>query len=133
MNSRTGVSIDADNRPPLFSKLVLALGVPNLIHMGLGLVQALPTLVNLAEQQSKLAIAYIKGNCSLLNEKTMHEHIVVVEFYLRKYCKGPQHTVRFDFHHYKNRLEEEIEAGRRRWQRGAARRQPPSRSSPHPK
>ena len=50
---------DADNRPPPLYKRIMKPGVPDLFYMGLA--QPLPTLVNFAEQQSKLVAAYLAG------------------------------------------------------------------------
>jgi hypothetical protein len=49
---------DADHRFPLFKRMMKP-GVPNLFFMGLA--QPLPTLVNFAEQQAKLAAGYLAG------------------------------------------------------------------------
>ncbi|WP_174291223.1 flavin-containing monooxygenase [Sphingomonas bacterium] len=110
---------DADNRPPPLFKRMLIPGVSNLIYMGLA--QPLPTLVNFAEQQSKLAVAYIKGAYALPTETEMRSAIVADDtFYLSKYYRSPRHTIQLNFYHYKERLEKEIAAGIKRRRRGRA-------------
>jgi len=53
---------DKDNRFPLFKRMVIR-GVDDLFFMGLA--QALRTLVNFAEQQSKLAASLLAGRYAL--------------------------------------------------------------------
>jgi cation diffusion facilitator CzcD-associated flavoprotein CzcO len=108
---------DADNRPPPLYKRMVIPGVSNLIYMGLA--QPLPTLVNFAEQQSKLVAAYIEGSYALPDHKTMQETIAADdEYYLSKYYRSPRHTIQLDFTHYTEKLAKEIEAGKKRKQRG---------------
>ena len=110
---------DADNRPPPLFKRMLIPGVSNLVYMGLA--QPLPTLVNFAEQQSKLAAAYISGDYALPSLNDMNAAIAADdEYYLSKYYRSPRHTIQLNFYHYKERLEKEIAAGLKRRRRGFA-------------
>jgi cation diffusion facilitator CzcD-associated flavoprotein CzcO len=109
---------DADNRPPPLYKRMVIPGVSNLIYMGLA--QPLPTLVNFAEQQSKFVAAYIEGSYVLPGEQTMRDTIVADdEYYLSKYYRSPRHTIQLNFYHYAEKLKQEMEAGKKRKQRGA--------------
>jgi cation diffusion facilitator CzcD-associated flavoprotein CzcO len=109
---------DKDNKPPPLYKRMLTPGVNNLIYIGLA--QPLPTLVNFAEQQSKFVAAYIDGSYALPDEKTIRETIAADdEYYLSKYYRSPRHTIQLDFYHYSEKLAKEIEAGKKRKERGA--------------
>jgi cation diffusion facilitator CzcD-associated flavoprotein CzcO len=106
------LSPDADHRLPLFKRMMKP-GVDNLFYMGLA--QALPTLVNFAEQQAKLAAAYLTGRyrppaaaemeAVIANDEARH----VGQFY-----KSPRHTIQVDFSVYCSDLRREIVRGERR-------------------
>ena len=116
---------DKDNRPPALYKRLLIPQVPNLIYMGLA--QPLPTLVNFAEQQSKLVAAYIKGDYALPSAAEMHGIIKSDEdFYTSQYYRSPRHTIQLSFDHYTLKLKKEIAAGIARRRRGAPAAQFPS-------
>ncbi len=61
---------DKDNRFPLFKRMMKP-GIDNLFFMGLA--QPMPTLVNFAEQQSKLVAAYLTGKYQLPSANEMQE------------------------------------------------------------
>jgi len=106
------LSPDADHRLPLFKRMMKP-GVDNLFYMGLA--QALPTLVNFAEQQAKLAAAYLTGRyhpppaaamaAVIANDEATH----VAQFY-----KSLRHTIQVDFSVYCADLLREISRGERR-------------------
>jgi cation diffusion facilitator CzcD-associated flavoprotein CzcO len=109
---------DKDNCPPPLYKRMLIPGVPNLIYMGLA--QPLPTLVNFAEQQSKLVAAYIKGDYVLPPEAAMHKIIKAdEEYYTGHYYRSARHTIQLNFDHYTHKLKKEIAEGIARRRRGS--------------
>jgi hypothetical protein len=103
---------DADHRLPLFKRMMKP-GVPNLFYMALA--QPLPTLVNFAEQQAKLAAAYLTGRY-LPPSKAEMERIIVKdeEVHLGQYYRSKRHTIQVDFGTYVRDLMKEIAAGEKR-------------------
>lgn len=105
-------SPDADNRLPLFKRMVLP-GVDNLFYMGLA--QPLPTLVNFPEQQSKLVAACLAGRYALPGIDEMRRIIARDERqHLGHFYRSPRHTIQVDFNHYVADLKREIRHGERR-------------------
>lgn len=110
---------DAQNRFPLFKRLVIP-GNDTLFFMGLA--QALPTLVNLAEQQSKLVAAWLAGSYAPPPVEQMRRITQADEaFYLRGYYTAQRHTIQLDFAHYVRDLAREARLGAARAARAAAR------------
>lgn len=108
---------DGENRVALFKRMLLP-DVPNLIYVGLA--QAIPTLVNFAEQQSKFIVAYIKGTYALPPPDELRAAIVTDDtYYLSQYYRSPRHTIQLQFYHYVQRLQAEIARGAKRRRRGA--------------
>ncbi|RRO16704.1 NAD(P)/FAD-dependent oxidoreductase [Saccharopolyspora rhizosphaerae] len=106
---------DAEHRFPLF-KRILRPGVDNLYFAGLA--QASPTIVNLAEQQSKLIAAHLTGEYRLPGAAEMRRTTVGDErTHLRQYYNSPRHTIQLDFARYVRDLHREIAAGRKRARR----------------
>ena len=106
-----------NNHLPLFKRMVQPQR-PDLWFMGLA--QPTPTLVNLAEQQSKLLAAYITGRYELPDPETMQRTILADEaLHQGHYYKSERHTMQIDFDIYVRDLLREIEAGadRPRWSR----------------
>jgi cation diffusion facilitator CzcD-associated flavoprotein CzcO len=104
---------DADNRPPPLYKRILKPGVPDLFYMGLA--QPLPTLVNFAEQQSKLVAAYLAGQY-LPPEPAEMERIIKADedYYTGQYYAARRHTIQLDFDHYVRALKKELAKGAKR-------------------
>lgn len=103
---------DADHRYPLFKRMVKP-GVDHLYY--LGLAQASPTIVNLAEQQSKLLAALLVGDYALPSVEEQVETIAADEAaHLEQYYASPRHTIQIDFARYCLDLDAEIDAGRAR-------------------
>lgn len=103
---------DADNRFPLFKRMVIP-GIDDLFFMGLA--QALPTLVNFAEQQSKLAAACLAGRYALPAPDEMRRVIAAdEERELGGYYRSTRHTIQVDFNRYVADLKKEIARGERR-------------------
>ena len=103
---------DAQNRFPLFKRMVIP-GIHDLFFMGLA--QPLPTLVNFAEQQSKLVGAYLAGRYAPPSEEEMRQitaHDEAVE--LGDYYQSTRHTIQVDFARYVADLHKEIAKGERR-------------------
>ncbi|WP_226016867.1 NAD(P)/FAD-dependent oxidoreductase [Novosphingobium sp. FKTRR1] len=104
---------DADNRPPPLFKRIIKPGVPDLFYAGLG--QPLPTLVNFAEQQSKLIAAYLAGKYALPAPDAMEHTIVADEkFHTGQYYAARRHTIQLDFDAYVRDLKREIARGEKR-------------------
>ena len=103
---------DSSHRFPLFKRMIKP-GVDNLFFMGLA--QSSPTIVNLAEQQSKLLVGILSGSYALPSvaeqERIMREDEA---FHLKQYYAAPRHTIQIDFGRYCVDLLEEIEAGQAR-------------------
>ena len=109
-----------DNRFPLFKRMVLP-GVDDLFFMGLA--QALPTLVNFAEQQSKLAAALLAGRYALPTPDEMRQIAAKDEAReLDGYYASTRHTIQVDFNRYVADLQKEIAKGERRAGAGVIRK-----------
>ncbi|MDP1987578.1 flavin-containing monooxygenase, partial [Phenylobacterium sp.] len=103
---------DAENRFPLFKRMMKP-GVPNLFFMGLA--QPLPTLVNFAEQQTKLAAACLTGRYVPPPRAEMEAIIAKDEaLHLGHFYKSQRHTIQVDFGLYVHDLMKEIGRGERR-------------------
>ena len=101
-----------DNRFPLYKRMVKP-GWENLFF--LGLAQPLPTLVNFAEQQSKLVAEAIEGTYAFPSEPEMVEVIEADEReHLGHFYDSPRHRMQVDFATYVKDLMNEIDAGRTR-------------------
>ena len=88
-------------------------GVPDLFYMGLA--QPLPTLVNFAEQQSKLVGAYLAGQYLPPAAAEMERVIKADEdYYTGQYYAARRHTIQLDFDHYVRALGKELAAGAKR-------------------
>ena len=88
-------------------------GVPDLFYMGLA--QPLPTLVNFAEQQSKLVGAYLAGQYAPPSNEEMARIIKADEdYYTGFYYASRRHTIQLDFDHYCRALKKELARGARR-------------------
>lgn len=109
-----------DNHLPLYKRLVQ----PDPALHGLwfmGLAQSLPTLVNLAEQQSKLFAAWAGGGYALPDPETMRRIIAEDETLHRgHYYASPRHTMQLDFGIYVRDIQKELAAGAARLRRRAA-------------
>lgn len=117
----------ADNTFPLWKRMMQP-GVNNLFFMGLA--QALPTLVNFPEQQSKLPVAYLTGRYALPDEADMRAQIVADEKrYLGAYYDSPRHRMQLDFGHYVWTLHKELKRGEARAARQGGRRPVPARAA----
>ena len=104
---------DSDNRPPPLFKRIMKPGVPDLFYMGLA--QPLPTLVNFAEQQSKLVGAFLAGTYAPPPEAEMHRIIAAEEdYYTGGYYAARRHTIQLDFDHYVRALRKELAKGAKR-------------------
>jgi cation diffusion facilitator CzcD-associated flavoprotein CzcO len=104
--------LPVDNRFPLFKRMMIP-GIEDLFFMGLA--QPLPTLVNFAEQQSKLAAAYLTGRYRPPSPEEMRQVIVKDEaFHLGPYYASARHTIQVDFNTYVADLHKEIAKGERR-------------------
>ena len=101
-----------DNAFPLYKRMVTP-GFENLFF--LGLAQPLPTLVNFAEQQSKLVAAAISGRYAFPDAATMEQITVADEkVHLGHFYDSPRHRMQVDFNTYVADLHKEIERGRER-------------------
>jgi hypothetical protein len=105
---------DDDHRYPLFKRMIKP-GVDHLFFMGLA--QSSPTIVNLAEQQSKLLAKLLTG-AYVLPSVEEQERIMVADeqAHLAQYYAAKRHTIQIDFARYCIDLHEEIGAGERRAQ-----------------
>lgn len=104
---------DSENRPPPLFKRIMKPGVPDLFYMGLA--QPLPTLVNFAEQQSKLVGAYLAGQYLPPSEVEMRQIISADEaYYTGFYYESRRHTIQLDFDHYVRVLKKELAKGAKR-------------------
>jgi hypothetical protein len=101
-----------DNRFPLFKRMIKP-GHENLIF--LALAQPLPTLVNFAEQQSKLVAALMMGTYELPADVDMQRITGVDEqAHMGHFYAAARHTMQVDFNTYVKDLTKEIERGRKR-------------------
>lgn len=109
-----------DNHIPLYKRMVQA--DPALHGLWfMGLAQTLPTLVNLAEQQSKLLVAYLAGDYALPDPETMRRTIAAEEQrYQGHYYKSRRHTMQVNFEPYVADLLAEIRRGAKRVPQRAA-------------
>jgi hypothetical protein len=81
----------------------------------MGLAQPLPTLVNFAEQQSKLVGAYLAGQYLPPDPAEMADIIAEDEdYYTGHYYAARRHTIQLDFDHYVRALKRELERGAKR-------------------
>ncbi|WP_310496027.1 NAD(P)-binding domain-containing protein [Sandarakinorhabdus sp.] len=81
----------------------------------MGLAQSLPTLVNLAEQQSKLLVAWLKGDYALPDVAEMLRSISADERrYQGHYYASRRHTMQVNFEPYVADLAREAIRGARR-------------------
>ena len=104
---------DADNRPPPLYKRIMKPGVSDLFYMGLA--QPLPTLVNFAEQQSKLVGAFLAGQYLPPPPPEMERVIKADEdYYTGQYYAARRHTIQLDFDHYVRALTKELAQGAKR-------------------
>ncbi|MBI1188939.1 MAG: NAD(P)-binding protein [Alphaproteobacteria bacterium] len=101
-----------DNVFPLYKRMVRP-GFESLFFIGLA--QPLPTLVNFAEQQSKLVAAALLGAYRFPDATEMDQTIVADEAaYLGHFYDSPRHRMQVDFNAYVADLLKEIERGGRR-------------------
>ena len=111
---------DKDNRFPLFKRMVIP-GMDDLFFMGLA--QPLPTLVNFAEQQSKLAGGFLAGRYALPSVEEMRRITAEDEATeLGDYYQSTRHTIQVDFNRYVADLKKEIAKGERRAKAGTSRK-----------
>ena len=104
--------IPKDNVFPLFKRMVKP-GFESLYF--LGLAQPLPTLVNFAEQQSKLVAAAIDGRYALPSAEEMNRVTASDEQeHLGHFYDSPRHRMQVDFSVYVKDLLKEIERGKKR-------------------
>ncbi|MFD8104573.1 flavin-containing monooxygenase [Nocardia fluminea] len=103
---------DAANRFPLF-QMMMKPGVDNLFY--LGLAQPMPTLVNFAEQQSKLVVAYLTGRYHLPPRAQIDEVLGAQEAKRSgRYYDSPRHTIQTEFEPYVRSMTKEMERGAKR-------------------
>jgi hypothetical protein len=108
----TDLHPDAEHRFPLFKRMVKP-GVDHLFFMGLA--QSSPTIVNLAEQQSKLLARLLTGSYALPSVEEQERIMRQDEAeHLAQYYAVPRHTIQVDFGRYVLNLMAEIEAGEQR-------------------
>jgi hypothetical protein len=104
-----------DNRFPLWKRMIKP-GVDDLYFMALA--QPLPTLVNFAEQQSKLVARHLCGRYRLPGRAQMEAAIIADDRkYLGHFYDSPRHTMQLDFGHYVADLMGEIRRGEARARR----------------
>ncbi len=104
----------SDHRYPLFKRMIKP-GVEHLYFMGLA--QSSPTIVNLAEQQSKLLARLLTGTYVLPSVEEQVRIMAADEAaHLEQYYATPRHTIQIDFGRYCLDLHAEIEAGEARAQ-----------------
>ena len=103
---------DSEHRYPLFKRMIKP-GVEHLFFMGLA--QSSPTIVNLAEQQSKLLARLLTGQYVLPGVEEQEQIMRAdEEDHLRQYYSAPRHTIQIDFARYCVDLHAEIAAGEQR-------------------
>ncbi|KAA1420962.1 SidA/IucD/PvdA family monooxygenase [Nocardioides humilatus] len=111
-DSEADLHPDAEHRYPLFKRMIKP-GVEHLYY--LGLAQSSPTIVNLAEQQSKLLAKLLLGDYALPSVEEQTRIMVEDEArHLEQYYDVPRHTIQIDFGRYCLDLAQEIEAGEAR-------------------
>ncbi|UVO49986.1 NAD(P)-binding domain-containing protein [Sphingomonas sp. SUN019] len=107
---------DKDNRFPLYKRMLIP-GIDDLFFMGLA--QPLPTLVNFAEQQSKLAAGFLSGRYALPSPDEMRRITAEDEkVELGDYYQSTRHTIQVDFARYVADLHKEVAKGERRAKAG---------------
>ena len=115
-DDETELHPDSEHRYPLFKRMIKP-GIDHLFFMGLA--QSSPTIVNLAEQQSKLLAGLLTGTYALPpmadQERIMRED---EQAHLAQYYAAPRHTIQIDFGRYVVDLLAEIEAGEQSEPRG---------------
>ncbi|WP_330228994.1 NAD(P)-binding domain-containing protein [Nocardia sp. NBC_00508] len=103
---------DSENRFPLFKQMMKP-GIDNLFF--LGLAQPLPTLVNFAEQQSKLVAAYLTGRYHPPTAQEMAAAIRSAESARKgRYYDSPRHTIQIEFEPYVRDMRRELTHGAKR-------------------
>lgn len=103
---------DDEHRYPLFKRIIKP-GVDHLFYAGLA--QSSPTIVNLAEQQSKLIAKVLDGSYVLPTVAEQEEIMRADEAaHLEQYYDAPRHTIQIDFGRYCVDLHAEIAAGEER-------------------
>jgi len=103
---------DADHRLPLFKRMMKP-GIPNLFYMALA--QPLPTLVNFADQQAKLAVAYLTGAWLPPSPAEMTTIIAKdEEIHQGHYYAAQRHTIQVNFDTYCADLKKELVRGAKR-------------------
>ena len=81
----------------------------------MGLAQPLPTLVNFAEQQSKMFAAWLSGSYALPPEAEMRRVIAADEAeHKGHYYQSQRHTIQVDFDRYCHDLRAEMARGAKR-------------------
>ena len=96
----------ANNKFPLYRRMVKP-GWRNLFFAGLA--QPLPTLVNLAEQQSKFIANVLAGHYTMPDDAAMERQIIADEkLYLGHYYDSERHTIQVDFNKYVRDLKKEL-------------------------
>jgi hypothetical protein len=114
-DDETDLHPDAEHRYPLFKRMIKP-GVDHLYFMGLA--QSSPTIVNLAEQQSKLLARLLDGSYVLPPVEDQERIMYADEAaHLEQYYDAPRHTIQIDFGRYCLDLQAEIEAGMERARR----------------
>ncbi|MEM1104832.1 MAG: NAD(P)-binding domain-containing protein [Pseudomonadota bacterium] len=100
------------NKFPLFKRMVKP-DYPSLYF--LGLAQPLPTLVNFAEQQSKLVASHLAGAYQLPESSEMQRVIAADEAaHKSHFYDAPRHTMQVDFNQYVVDLRAELLRGTKR-------------------
>ncbi|MEI5672830.1 MULTISPECIES: flavin-containing monooxygenase [unclassified Nocardioides] len=103
---------DDEHRYPLFKRIIKP-GVDHLFYAGLA--QSSPTIVNLAEQQSKLIAGVLDGSYRLPSVAEQERIMRADEAaHLEQYYDAPRHTIQIDFGRYCVDLHAEIAAGEER-------------------
>ena len=101
-----------DNDLPLFRRVVKP-GVDNLFFVGL--LQPLGAIMPLAEVQSKWICEYLRGNCPLPPVAEMQRQMARERAKMfKRYTKSKRHTMQVDFREYREAVEREIKAGKKR-------------------
>ncbi|MEM7768162.1 MAG: NAD(P)-binding domain-containing protein [Pseudomonadota bacterium] len=101
-----------DNRFPLFKRMVQP---DHPTAFFLGLAQPLPTLVNFAEQQSKLVARAIDGSYALPAPEEMTRVIAADEqAHAGHFYQAARHTMQVDFNRYVADLMKEVKRGEKR-------------------
>lgn len=110
--SDPAIQPDEEQRLPLF-KRIFKPGVDNLYFAGLA--QSSPTIVNLAEQQSKIIAKHMTGQYDLPNVGEMNNIIKAdEELHLGQYYQAKRHTIQVDLARYTRDLHKEIALGEKR-------------------